>query len=117
MDTTYFEDGSDDTTGNQSGTGAGRLEQDVCATNFRFNFVRQGALVQVNHHHVLFSDVGSFGNGCGYVCALGDTNADFVFTVANDDQRTEAEAAAALYNAGHAVDVQGALVELLLFWV
>jgi hypothetical protein len=72
-------------------------------------------LVGVYGNEVLLGDFGSLGNGGGNVCTLGDTDTNAILTVTHNNEGAETEPAATLYYAGYAVNVQDALVELLLF--
>jgi len=69
----------------------------------------------VHGNEVFLGNVGGLGNGCGYIRTLGNADTDAVLAVAHNNEGAEAEATAALYYAGYAVDVQYALIELLFF--
>jgi hypothetical protein len=60
------------------------------------------------------ADFGCLGNGRGDIRTFRDADSDAGLTVTDDHESTETEAAAAFYDAGYAVDVQRALIELLL---
>src|SRR5262249_7647400 len=63
---------------------------------------------------VLASLVVALADRLRHLVGLAETHADVPALVAHDDQRREAEAAAALDDLGHAVDVDDALLELFL---
>src|SRR6185312_5861696 len=98
----------------QTGTGAGWLQQDVCAADLLLNLVRQRALVKRDFNEVLLSYISSFVNGLGDIRALCRTDAHAMLAVADHHQSAEAEAAAALDDPRYAIDVQRPFVELLL---
>jgi hypothetical protein len=69
----------------------------------------------VNGNEVLLGNFGSFGDSRGNVGTLRDTDTNAVLAVTHNNECAKTEAATAFYYAGNAVDVQNALVKLLLF--
>jgi hypothetical protein len=116
MYTSNFQDSTNHTASDQTGTGTGWLNKDACTADFAFGFVRQCTLVQVDLSHVLLSNFGSFGNSRSNVCTLGNADTYLALAVTNDYKRAETEAAAALDYTCDAVNVNDTLVKLLFFW-
>jgi hypothetical protein len=78
--------------------------------------VRQRTFAYWHVDEVLFGNFSRFGNGGSNVGTLGNANSYAVFAVAHNYQCAETEATATLYDAGYAVNVNHALVELFFFW-
>jgi hypothetical protein len=115
VDTGYLKDSADNTTGDKAGTSAGWLDEDTGTTHFGLSLVWNGVVFDGYVDEVLLGNFGGFGNSGRHVCTLGDTDTDTVFAVTHHNKRAETEAAATLYNAGHAVDVYDTLVKWLVF--
>ena len=75
--------------------------------------VRDGDAVERDLEDVLARLVVALADGLGHLVRLAEADADVAGLVADDDERAEAEAAAALHDLGDAVDVDDALLELL----
>src|SRR6185312_858233 len=66
--------------------------------------VRDGAALEIDAEHVLARVLGGFFDGRRHFVSLAVADADIATTIAGDDQRAEAERAAALDDLGAAVD-------------
>ena len=75
--------------------------------------VQRAAVAQRNADHRLLGRRGRLGDGFGHFARLAMTEAGAALAVADDDQRGEAEALAALHRLGDAVDVDELLDQLL----
>ena len=75
--------------------------------------MRQRLLGRQRHaEHVLLRVLDALLDGDGHFLGLAHAHADAAVAVADDHERGEREAAAALDDLGHAVDVDDALLEL-----
>lgn len=72
----------------------------------------EGAVDERNLDEVLLSGLSSLRDGCGYLARLAETHTDDTFTVANDNNRGEAESTTTLSNLGDAVDVNETIRKL-----
>src|SRR3712207_3719753 len=114
VDAGALEDGADRTTGDDTGTGAGRLEQHDTGGRLTLHRVRDGAGDAGHLVEVLLRLLDALGDRRGHLLGLAVADADGAVTVADDDQRGEAEAPATLDDLGHAVDGDDELEERAL---
>src|SRR5690349_206017 len=98
-------------TGDHAGTGAGRLEQHDPGRGLALHRVRDRALDARHLEEVLLGLLDALGDRRGHLLGLSVADADRPVAVTDDDERGEAEPAAALDDLGHAVDGDDALDE------
>ena len=77
--------------------------------------MRDGALVERDLEQVLLRLLGALADRLGHLVRLAEAGADVTVLVADDDERREREAPAALDDLGDAVDVDDAVDELADF--
>ena len=74
--------------------------------------MRNGAFLgQRNLEHVLLGVLDALADGDGHLGGLAHADTDVAVAIADDDERGQAEATAALDDLGNAVDVNNALFE------
>src|SRR3954453_3371254 len=95
-------------------TRAGRLEAHAAGRRLTLHGVRDGAGDPGHPVEVLLGLLDALGDRRGHLLGLAVADTDGAVTVADDDQRGEAEAPAALDDLGHAVDGDHALDEVAL---
>src|SRR3954447_13896608 len=109
VDARTLQDGAHRTTGDDAGTGAGRLQQDDAGRCLTLHRVRDGAGDPGHPVEVLLGLLDTLGDRRGHLLGLAVADTDGAVAVADDDQRGEAEAPAALDDLRHAVDGDHAL--------
>src|SRR4051794_14789170 len=114
VDAGALEHGTHRTTGDDTGTGAGRLEQHDTGGRLTLDRVRDGAGDPRHAVEVLLGLLDALGDRRGHLLGLAVANTHGAVAVADDHQRGEAEAPTALDDLRHAVDGHHALDELAL---
>src|SRR3954463_3406750 len=109
VDAGALEDGTHRATGDDTGTGAGRLEQHHTGRRLTLHRVRDGAGDAGHLVEVLLGLLDALGDGRGHLLGLAVTDAHGAVAVAHDHESGEAEAPTALDDLGHAVDGHHAL--------
>src|SRR4051794_38782875 len=109
VDAGALEHGAHRTTGDDTGTGAGRLEQHDTGGRLTLHRVRDGAGDARHVVEVLLGLLDALGDGRGHLLGLAVADADLAVAVTDDHQGGEAEAPTALDDLGHAVDGDHAL--------
>src|SRR5919106_747993 len=109
VDAGTLEHGTHRATGDDTGTGAGRLEQHHTGGRLALHGVRDGAGDARHGVEVLLGLLDTLGDRRGHLLGLAVTDADLAVTVAHDHQGGEAEAPTTLDDLGHAVDGDHAL--------
>src|SRR5829696_7294723 len=104
VDAGALQHGAHRTTGDDTGTGARRLEQHDAGRGLALHRVRDRALDERHLEEVLLGLLDALGDRRGHLLGLAVTDPDGAVAVAHHDQRGEAEPAAALDDLGHAVD-------------
>ena len=104
MDARALQHGAHRATGDDAGTGAGRLEQHDTGRVLTLHGVRDGARDAGHAEEVLLGLLDALGDGRGHLLGLAVTDAHHAVGVAHHDQRGEAEPAATLDHLGHPVD-------------
>src|SRR6202020_2028015 len=104
-----LQDGPHRAAGNDTGTGAGRLQQHAPGRVLTLHRVRDGAGDTRHPEEVLLGLLDTLGDRRGHLLGLAVTDAHHAVGVAHHDQRGEAEPAAALDHFGHPVDGDHAL--------
>ena len=98
--------------GDDAGTGAGRAQQHRARAEVALHLVRDGAARERDLEQVLLRLLGALADRLGHLVRLAEAGADVAALVADDDERREREAPAALDDLGDAVDVDHAVDEL-----
>src|SRR3954463_14635599 len=114
VDAGALEDGTHRATSDDTGTGAGRLEQHHTGRRLTLHRVRDGAGDAGHLVEVLLGLLDALGDRRGHLLGLAVADAHGAVAVAHDHQRGEAEAPTALDDLGHAVDGHHALDEVAL---
>src|SRR3954447_13011145 len=114
VDARALEHGTHRPTGDDTGTGAGRLEQHDTGRRLTLHGVRDGAGDPRHVVEVLLGLLDALGDRRGHLLGLAVADADLAVAVAHDHQGGEAEAPTALDDLGHAVDRDDPLDELAL---
>src|SRR4051794_36511188 len=109
VDARALEHGTHRATGDDTGTGAGRLEQDDPRRRLTLHRVRDGAGDPGHPVEVLLGLLDALGDRRGHLLGLAVADTHGAVAVADDDQRGEAEAPTALDDLRHAVDGDHAL--------
>src|SRR4051794_37588281 len=109
VDAGALEHGTHRTTGDDTGTGAGRLEQHDTGRRLTLHRVRDGAGDARHGVEVLLGLLDALGDGRGHLLGLAIADADLAVAVTHDHQGGEAEAPTTLDDLGHAVDGNHAL--------
>src|SRR3954468_20958025 len=114
VDAGALEHGTHRATGDDTGTGAGRLEQHDTRGRLTLHRVRDGAGDAGHLVEVLLGLLDALGDGRGHLLGLAVADTHGAVTVAHDHQGGEAEATTTLDDLGHAVDGDHALDEVAL---
>src|SRR4051794_35857025 len=114
VDAGALEHGAHRTTGDDTGTGAGRLEQHDTGRRLTLHRVRDRAGDARHLVEVLLGLLDALGDRRGHLLGLAVADTHGAVAVAHDHQRGEAEAPTALDDLGHAVDGPHALEEVAL---
>src|SRR3954468_13576669 len=109
VDARALEDGAHRATGDDTGTGAGRLEQHDTGGRLTLHRVRDGAGDPRHLVEVLLGLLDALGDRRGHLLGLAVADAHGAVAVAHDHQCGEAEAPPALDDLGDAVDGHHAL--------
>src|SRR3954454_23951944 len=109
VDAGALEDGTHRATGDDTGTGAGRLEEHDTGRRLTLHRVRGGAGDAGHVVEVLLGLLDTLGDRRGHLLGLAVAHADLAVAVAHDHQGGEAEAPATLDDLGHAIDGDHAL--------
>ena len=109
VDAGALEHGAHRATGDDAGTGAGRLEQHDAGRLLALHGVRDGGLDRGTLKKFFLASSTPLAMAAGHLLGLAVADADRAVAVADDDQRGEAEAAATLDDLGHPVDLDDAL--------
>src|SRR3954471_18423903 len=109
VDAGALEHGTHRTTGDDTGTGAGRLQQHDTGGRLTLHRVRDGAGDARHRVEVLLGLLDALGDRRGHLLGLAVADADLAVAVTDDHQGGEAEAPTALDDLGHAVDGDHAL--------
>ncbi|ALM41031.1 putative 30S ribosomal protein S5 [Streptomyces sp. FR-008] len=104
MNTGALEDGAHGATGDHTGTGGSRLEQDDARGLLAGDGVRDGALDTGDLEEVLLGLLNTLGDGGRHLLGLAVTDTHGAVRVAHHDQRGEAEATTTLHDLGDSVD-------------
>src|SRR5918997_3556877 len=104
VDAGALEHGTHRTTGDDTGTGAGRLEQHDTGRRLTLHGVRDGGGDARHGVEVLLGLLDTLGDRRGHLLGLSVADADLAVAVAHDHQGGEAEAPTTLDDLGHAVD-------------
>ena len=111
MDAGELQHGTRGTTGNNSGTFGGRTQHDPTCTEDTNDAVRNGTIFERDFNQIFLGIVDALANGFGNFGGLAETDTDFAFAVADDDERTEGETTTALDDFGDAVNEDNLLLE------
>src|ERR671913_2444491 len=114
VDARALEHGTHRTTGDDTGTGAGRLEEHDAGRRLTLHGVRDGAGDARHLVEVLLGLLDALGDRRGHLLGLAVADTHGAVAVAHDHQRGEAEAPTTLDDLGHAVDGHHALDEVAL---
>src|SRR3954453_4285913 len=114
VDAGALEDGTHRATGDDAGTGAGRLEEHDTGRRLTLHRVRDGAGDARHLVEVLLGLLDALGDRRRRLLGLAVADAHGAVTVAHDHQGGEAEAPTTLDDLGHAVDGHHALDEIAL---
>ncbi len=115
VDAGALEHGAHRATGDDAGTGAGRLEQHDAGGRLALDRVRDGRADARHAEEVLLGLLDALGDRRGHLLGLAVADADLAVAVAHDHEGGEAEATTALHDLGDAVDRDDALdVRVLL---
>src|SRR5688572_3693055 len=109
VDPGALEHGTHRATGDDTGTGAGGLEQHDTGGRLTLHGVRDGAGDARHVVEVLLGLLDALGDRRGHLLGLAVAHADLAVAVAHDHQGGEAEAPTTLDDLGHAVDGNHAL--------
>src|SRR3954447_17496859 len=109
VDAGALQHGTHRSTGDDTGTGAGRLEQHDTGGRLTLHRVRDGAGDARHRVEVLLRLLDTLGDRRGHLLGLAVAHADLAVAVADDHQGGEAEAPATLDDLGHAIDGDHAL--------
>src|SRR3954465_7372689 len=109
VDAGALQHGTHRSTGDDTGTGAGRLEQHDTGGRLTLHRVRDGAGDARHRVEVLLRLLDTLGDRRGHLLGLAVAHADLAVAVAHDHQGGEAEAPATLDDLGHAIDGDHAL--------
>src|ERR687894_149174 len=109
VDAGALEHGTHRATGDDTGTGAGRLEQHDTGRRLSLHGVRDGAGDARHLVEVLLGLLDALGDRRGHLLGLAVADAHGAVAVAHDHQGGEAEATTTLDDLGHAVDGDHAL--------
>src|SRR5579875_3074529 len=109
VDAGALEHGTHRTTGDDAGTGTGRLEQHHAGRLLALHRVRDGRGDPRDLEEVLLGLLDALGDRGRNLLGLAVADTDRAVAVADDDQRREAEPASALDDLGDAVDGDDAL--------
>src|SRR3954470_22283998 len=109
VDTGALEHGTHRTAGDDTSTGAGRLQQHDTGGRLTLHRVRDGAGDARHGVEVLLGLLDALGDRRGHLLGLAVAHADLAVAVAHDHQGGEAEASTTLDDLGHAVDGDHAL--------
>src|SRR6185312_10049594 len=104
VDAGALEDGAHRTAGDDARSGAGRLEQHHTGRVHALHRVRDRLGDPRHLEEVLLGLLDALGDGGRHLLGLAVADADRAVTVADDDQRGEAEAPATLHDLGDPVD-------------
>src|SRR6185312_14957012 len=101
-----LEDGAHRAAGDNAGAGLGRAQQNLARSMATLDVVVQRAAGTQRHEdHVALGALGRLADGLRHLACLAVAEADAALLVADDDERGEAEATAALHHLGDTVDV------------
>src|SRR3954467_12234222 len=114
VDAGALEHGTHRATGDDTGTGAGRLEQHDTGRRLTLHRVRDGAGDPRHLVEVLLGLLDALGDRRRHLLGLAVADAHHAVAVAHDHQGGEAESPTALDDLGHAVDGHHALDEVAL---
>jgi hypothetical protein len=106
-----LDDGAHGAAGDDAGALRGGLEQDRAGPELLAHLVRDGGADHRDLDEVLLRVLDALADRLGHLAGLAQADADMARAVTDDDDRAEAEAAAALDDLGHAVDLDDALLE------
>src|SRR5688572_22880768 len=109
VDAGALEHGTHRATGDDTGTGAGRLEQHHTGRRLTLHGVRDGAGDARHAVEVLLGLLDALGDRRGHLLGLAVADADLAVAVSDDHQGGEAEATTTLHDLGDAVDRDDAL--------
>jgi hypothetical protein len=104
VDAGALEHGAHRATGDDAGTGAGRLEQHDTGRRLALDRVRDGRGDARHAEEVLLGLLHALGDGGRHLLGLAVADPDRAVAVTHDDQRGEAEAPTALDDLGDTVD-------------
>ena len=96
-------------TGDHTGTGSGRTQQDDAGRLLALDRVRDGALDAGDAEEVLLGLLDTLGDRRGHLLGLAVADADHAVAVADDHEGGEAEATTTLHDLGDTVDRDDAL--------
>src|SRR5690348_15761308 len=109
VDAGALQHGADRATGDDTGTGVGRLEQHDTGGRLTLHRMRDGAGDPRHLVEVLLGLLDALGDRRGQLLGLAVADAHGAVAVAHDHEGGEAEATTALHDLGHAVDGHHAL--------
>src|SRR5690606_29831164 len=99
-----FEHRAHTAAGDQAGAGRGGLEEDLAAVGHAEHVMGNRVALELHVDHVLVGVGGALPDRLGNFVGLAVADADLALAVADNGERGEAEAAAALHDLGAAVD-------------
>src|SRR5690606_34409787 len=114
VDAGALEDGADRTTGDNTGTGSGRTQQDDACGSLTLHGVRDGRADAGHAEEVALGLLDTLRDGEGDLAGLAVADAHQAVAVADDHESGEAEATTALHDLRDAVDGDDALQELVV---
>src|SRR3954465_205808 len=114
VDARALQDGAHRTTGDDTGTRAGRLQEHDTGRGLTLHRVRDGAGDAGHAVEALLGLLDALGDRRGHLLGLAVADAHGAVAVAHDHQGGEAEATTTLDDLGHAVDGHHALDEVAL---
>ncbi|CAI8285116.1 MAG: Uncharacterised protein [Cellulomonadaceae bacterium TMED98] len=114
MNSRTLQDGTNRTTGDNTGTRGGGAQQHNSCCGFTLHRVRNGLGDAGHAEEVLFRFLYTLRNRQGHLAGLAVSNADHSLTVSHHDQSSKREASTTLDHLGDTVDRDNTLKELAL---
>ena len=117
VDTCRFHDGTHGATSDYSGSRRGWLQHYPASTEAPQNFMGESTINQGNSNQCFTRFLYALANGFGHFARFSKTHAHQSVPVANDHQSAETEAPTALHHLGDAIDVDNAIVKVVIVWI
>jgi hypothetical protein len=114
FDTGRFDNRTDGFARDNSSTRRGRTQQNFSAAVLREDFMRDGRVLQRNAGEIMPGVIVSFADRVRDLARFAQAKAHTTFSVANNDERTEAKAPAAFYHFGGAINEHDLFDEIAL---